>query len=58
MSEFACINGHPMRAGQRVCWECGGRLHTMDGLTAREINKREIQEQIKRQEREDDEDED
>ena len=37
MSEFLCINGHLMRSGDLRCHVCGGRLHTMDGRTAREL---------------------
>jgi hypothetical protein len=39
MSEFLCKNGHEMR-GPR-CSICGGKVHTMDGYTDREIERME-----------------
>lgn len=41
MSEFACANGHLMRSGEYRCKICGGRLHTMDGMTDAELRREE-----------------
>ena len=41
MSEFACSNGHLMRSGQLRCRECGEPLHTMDGMTSRQLEMEE-----------------
>lgn len=41
MSEFTCINDHPMKAGQKYCDECGEPLYAMDG----ERNKQEYEEE-------------
>ena len=45
MSEFCCRNGHFMSAGEMFCKECGGRLYTMDGMTASQIRQMEKEEQ-------------
>lgn len=41
MSEFECVNGHLMRSGVFICPICGGHLHRMDGMTARELRAQE-----------------
>ena len=37
MSEFCCSRGHLMSSGDVTCPECGGKLHTMDGYTGKQI---------------------
>lgn len=37
MSLFECRNGHIMKSGERTCSKCGGQVHTMDGMTNREL---------------------
>lgn len=37
MSEFQCSRGHLMSSGDVTCRICGGRVHTMDGFTSRQL---------------------
>lgn len=46
MSEFCCIKGHIMSSGQYWCPICGGRLHTMDGMTGKQLRQQEDIEQF------------
>ena len=37
MSEHRCRLGHLMKSGDLVCPTCGTRVHTVDGMTEREL---------------------
>ena len=45
MSEFECRNGHLMPSGKFKCEICGARLHRMDGMTSREIERSDAHEE-------------
>ena len=37
MSEFACRNGHLMSCQDHICKVCGSPVHTMDGMTGKQL---------------------
>lgn len=41
MSEFMCVSNHPLKSGEYFCPICGGSIYSEDGMSRREVRRRE-----------------